>query len=148
MQMENALPAGPATESLHPLQRVLYIEDDEDIQVIVKVALEDVGQLELCVCSSGRQALQEAPRFLPDLVLLDVMMPDMDGPATLDALRTLECCRELPAIFITARSQPSDIARYQGLGALGVIVKPFKAARLAAQLQDLWQMRARGARDA
>lgn len=127
------------------LQRVLYIEDDEDIQAIVRVALEDVGGLTLCVCSGGREALQALPAFAPDLVLLDVMMPGMDGPSTLRALRELPGGARLPAVFITARAQPADIAQYQGLGVLGVITKPFQAARLAQQLRDMWQQRPQAA---
>lgn len=128
-----------ATTGARPLQRVLYIEDDEDIQAIVRVALEDVGGLTLQVCTGGREALRALPAFAPDLVLLDVMMPGMDGPETLRALRELPGCAGLPAVFITARAQPSDIARYQGQGVLGVIVKPFQAIRLAQQLRDMWR---------
>lgn len=127
-----------SAEARH-LQRVLYIEDDEDIQAIVQVALEHVGGLTLHTCSGGREALEALPAFGPDLVLLDVMMPGMDGPTTLRALRELPGCAALPAVFITARAQPSDIAHYQGMGVLGVIVKPFLAARLAQQLRDMWQ---------
>ncbi|GIZ52323.1 response regulator [Noviherbaspirillum aridicola] len=128
-----------ASACARPLQRVLYIEDDEDIQAIVQVALEDVGGLSLRICSGGREALEALPGFQPDLVLLDVMMPLMDGPTTLRALRDLPGCAELPAVFMTARAQPSDIAHYEGIGALGVIVKPFQAARLAQQLRDMWR---------
>lgn len=136
-----------ASNEARSLERVLYIEDDEDIQAIVKVALEDVGGLVLQVCSGGREALQAMPGFRPDLVLLDVMMPGMDGPSTLRALRELPGYGGLPAVFLTARAQPSDIAQYQGLGVLGVIVKPFQAGRLAQQLRDLWQRRTETGRE-
>lgn len=118
-----------------PLQRVLYIEDDEDIQAIVQVALADAGGLTLHICSGGQEALAALPVFQPDLVLLDVMMPDMDGPATLRALRELPGCAGLPAVFMTARA----VAEYQGPDVLGVIAKPFHAARLAQQLRDMWR---------
>jgi len=80
------------------LQRILHVEDERDIQVIVKIALVDMGGFDLLVCSSGEEALVEAEEFSPDLILLDVMMPDMNGPDTLQALRSIPQFKDTPEI--------------------------------------------------
>jgi CheY-like chemotaxis protein len=120
------------------LQRVLYAEDEPDIREIAGIALELVGGLTLCSCASGRAALAEAERFRPDLILLDVMMPEMDGPATLAALRRIPALATTPVIFMTAKAQASEVARYRALGALDVIAKPFQPLLLADQLRAIW----------
>ena len=76
--------------------------------------------------------------FAPDLVLLDVMMPDMDGPATLRALRQLPGMAALPVVFMTAKVQPQEVAEYRARGALDVIAKPFDPMTLAAQVREIW----------
>ena len=120
------------------LQRVLYVEDEPDIQAVARLALEMVGGLTVKTCSSGEEALKEAPAFEPQLILLDVMMPGMDGPGTLKALRALPSLAAVPVIFMTAKVQPQEVAHYTGLGALGVIAKPFDPMTLAAQVRALW----------
>jgi len=119
-------------------ERVLYVEDDPDIRAVAQIALEIVGGLELCMCSSGTEALQAAENFRPDLLLLDVMMPGMDGPTTLAHLRQLAQTASTPVIFMTAKVQASEIDFYRSLGALGVIAKPFDPMSLAAQVRQLW----------
>ncbi len=121
------------------LTRVLLVEDDPDIQLVASLALSDVGGLTVEVCGSGREALSLAPHFRPDLVLLDVMMPDMDGFAALRALRANPDTREIPVVFMTARARQHELTRYQELGALGVITKPFEPATLAEALRGLWE---------
>jgi CheY-like chemotaxis protein len=123
------------------LQKVLYVEDDADIRTIASLALETVGGLTLQACASGAQALAEAAAFGPDLLLLDVMMPGMDGPTTLARLRELPVTRDVPVIFMTAKVQASEVQHYKALGALGVISKPFDPMTLAAQVQALWAAR-------
>ena len=123
------------------LQRILYVEDDADVRAVATIALERVGGFTLEVCGSGREALERAPCFRPDLLLLDVMMPQLDGPATLEALRTLPATATTPVIFMTARAQSHDLAHYTRLGALGVIPKPFDAMSLAATVRALWERR-------
>ncbi len=127
--------------SSHELRRVLYVEDEPDIQSIARLALEGVGGLEVHICSSGREALVEIPSRHPDLVLLDVMMPGMDGVSTLQALRADERVRDIPVVFMTAKARPDEVGSYRALGALDVIAKPFDPMTLAADLRRIWAAR-------
>ncbi len=120
------------------LSKILYVEDDPDIQVIAQMALETVGGYATKVCSSGQEAITEGGAFEPDLILLDVMMPEMDGPTTLVNLRKVPGLEKTPAVFMTAKVMPSDIERYKGLGAVDVIAKPFDPMTLAARIQEIW----------
>lgn len=120
------------------LQQVLYVEDDEDIQTVAQMSLEMVGGLTLRTCNSGQDALLAAAQFEPDLILLDVMMPGMDGPMTLKQLRKLPHLANTPVIFMTAKMQTAEVAHYRTLGALGVIAKPFDPMQLAQQVRQLW----------
>ncbi|MDP3878567.1 MAG: response regulator [Methylobacter sp.] len=120
------------------LQRILYVEDEPDIQAVAKLALEMVGGFQVMICSGGQQALDTVGSFAPDLILLDVMMPGMDGPATLQKLRANPSTASIPVIFLTAKVQPNEVAQYQALGALNVIAKPFDPMTLAAQVQKIW----------
>ena len=123
------------------LQRVLYVEDDPDIRTIATLALETVGGLQLRACDGGAEAIAAAPAFRRDLLLLDVMMPGMDGPTTLARLRELPETAATPVVFMTAKVQASEVEHYKSLGAIGVITKPFDPMGLAALVQDLWQRR-------
>ncbi len=124
------------TEKL--LQKILYVEDEPDIQAVARIALEAVGGFQLLVCSSGQEALTAAPAFAPDLILLDVMMPGLDGPSTLVALRALPEFRATPIVFMTAKVQASEVARYRQIGALDVIAKPFDPMTLSATVYGIW----------
>ena len=122
-----------------PLNSILYVEDDTDIQMVARIALETVGGFSVHICGSGREALAlVAEGFSPDLLLLDVMMPDMDGVAVLKRLRALPQTAATPAVFMTAKVQPAEVAQYRSHGALGVIAKPFDPMQLAAQVRRLW----------
>ena len=123
------------------LNKVLYVEDEDDIRTVAQLALEAVGGLTLKSCSSGEEAVQAAVSFAPDLILLDVMMPGMDGPSTLAALHKLDPLKDVPVIFMTAKVQPSEIAHYRSLGALDVIAKPFDPMTLADQVRAVWERR-------
>ena len=120
------------------LSRILYVEDEPDIQAIARIALETLGGFVLEVCSSGREALERAPGFAPQLLLLDVMMPGMDGPTTLAELRKLSGTASVPAVFMTAKVQPGEVAQYKSFGAVDVIAKPFDPMTLATQIRDIW----------
>lgn len=122
------------------LIRILYLEDERDIRSIVEFALEDEG-FELFACASGQEALDRAPSLEVDLILADVMIPGIDGPAAVKRLRELPHLSETPVIFMTAKVQPSELASYLDLGALGVIAKPFDAMTLAAQIRGLFEQR-------
>lgn len=122
------------------LNKILYVEDDADIQTVAQIALEMVGGFSLKTCSSGQQALDEVQQgFVPDLLLLDVMMPNMDGPTTLAALRKIATTASTPVIFMTAKVQTVEMEHYLSLGAIGVIAKPFDPMELANQVRQLWQ---------
>lgn len=121
------------------LHRILYVEDDADIREIVRMSLEMVGKYQVAACGSAADALRVVDDFDPDLLLLDVMMPGMDGPATLEHLRAHEAAANAPAIFLTANVQACDMAQYEGMGVVDVIVKPFDPMRLPAQIAETWR---------
>ena len=120
------------------INRILYVEDEPDIQAVAKLALEQVGRFTLEVCSSGKEALDRAEQFSPQLMLLDVMMPEMDGPTTLRKLRDISGLQDIPAIFMTARVQPHEIQEYISMGAIDVIAKPFDPMTLSSQIREIW----------
>ena len=120
------------------LRRILFVEDDPDIQTVAKMALEAIGGFHVLACGSGLEALARLGEFAPDLVLLDVMMPGMDGPATLAALREIPNGRDLPVVFMTSRVQVQEVAAYREMGAADVIPKPFDPMALSEQVQSVW----------
>ena len=120
------------------LERILYVEDDADIREVATLALVDVGGFALLACASGAEALARAEAFAPQLVLLDVMMPGMDGPATLAALRSLPSLSSASVIFMTAKVQAGEVADYRSRGVLDVIAKPFDPMTLAGQVRAIW----------
>jgi len=129
----------------HILKSVLYVEDDLHVRTTAKLVLEVIGKLEVCDCSSGREALLLARDFKPDLILMDVMMPGLDGVATLVELRRLPHLASTPVVFVTSLTAAADIERYNEVGAIGVIPKPLVPLRLADQLAALWEQRPYGA---
>lgn len=120
------------------LNKILYVEDEADIRTVAQLALESVAGFTLLPCAGGEEALRTASAFAPDLILLDVMMPGMDGPTTLAALRQLAPLQSVPVIFMTAKVQPTEIQRYRDLGALDVIAKPFDPMTLGEQVRHIW----------
>ena len=124
---------------LPPLNRILYVEDEPDIRAIAKLALEMVGGFTVELCGSGHEAIQKAGAFQPDLILLDVMMPGMDGAATLEALRKQPQIETLPIAFMTAKVQTEEVERYIGMGAIGIVAKPFDPMKLAETVKRLWK---------
>ena len=121
-----------------PLTRICYVEDDEDIQRIVRMSLERVGKMTVAVVSDPTQALQAFAEFRPDLVMLDWMMPGMDGPTLLRRMREVPETRALPVVFITAKASQRELAELRGLGAAGTISKPFAPKDLPEQLRAIW----------
>lgn len=126
---------------MNTISRVMYVEDEPDIQAVARIALQTVGGLTTMICSSGEEALREMGPFQPDLVLLDVMMPGMDGPGTLAAMRSRSELARIPVVFITAKVQPTEVMHYKSLGALDVLAKPFDPMTLAAQVRGIWSKR-------
>ena len=121
-----------------PLNRICYVEDDEDIQRIVRMSLERVGKMTVEVVSDPTQALQAFAEFRPDLVMLDWMMPVLDGPALFRQMKLRPETSSLPVVFITARASERDLAELQALGAAGTISKPFSPRDLPEQLRAIW----------
>ena len=121
------------------LTRILYVDDELDILMVARLALEALGGFTVEICSSGDEALKRAPEFQPQLFLLDVMMPSMDGPSTLKMLHALPQFANTPVIFMTAKVQPGEVAGYKALGAVDVIPKPFDPMTLASRVQDIWE---------
>lgn len=122
-----------------PLQRVMYVEDDPDIREIATLALKDIGGLDVEVCESGKKALLHVDDFAPQLILLDVMMPEMDGPETLNALRRQGSVSEATAIaFMTAKVHPEELDHYRKNGVTEVISKPFDPMTLADDIRAIW----------
>jgi CheY-like chemotaxis protein len=123
------------------IRTVLYVEDDLHVRTTAKLVLEVIGKVEVRDCGSGREALLAAHNFKPDLILLDLKMPELDGMATLDMLRRLPHLADTPVVFVTAHAETDDVARYLEHGALGVIAKPLIPLRLCDQLRALWEYR-------
>ena len=123
------------------LNRILLVEDDPDIQTVTSLALGSFGGFEVRICGSAQDAVDAAARFLPDLILLDVMMPGMDGLDALQALRRHPAVAAVPVVFLTARVQPHEVQRYHELGSLAVIPKPFEPSELASRIRAIWESR-------
>lgn len=120
------------------LRTLLYVDDEPDIREIVQMALS-VANIDVKTCESGIRALAFLAEEKPDLVLLDVMMPGMDGPTTLTRMRADSALAEIPVAFMTAKAMPQEIERFHKLGAVGVIAKPFDPIQLSQQLFKLWE---------
>lgn len=120
------------------LEKILYVEDDDIIAEIVKMTLEDLGGFEVQHRSSGPEGLAAIPTFQPQLILLDVMMPGMDGLETLKHIQRMPQYKQIPVIFITAKAQAHEQQKYVDEGALGVIVKPFDPSTLCDRVQSMY----------
>jgi CheY-like chemotaxis protein len=121
------------------LKRVMCVEDDPDIRLILKFSLERLGGFSLCLCSDGFDALDKVESFQPQLVLLDVMMPKLSGPQTLKKLRTLEVMRGVPVVFLTAKAMRNEVEALLEHGSTGIIVKPFDPVTLPKDVLIYWQ---------
>jgi len=117
----------------------MHVEDDPSIQAVAKVSLEVVGGFTVETCNGGEEALQKFSSFQPQLILLDVMMPGMDGPSTLKQLQQDQDLSKIPVVFMTAKVQASEIESYKALGAADVVVKPFDPMTLPDQIRAIWR---------
>jgi two-component system, OmpR family, response regulator len=120
------------------LNKILYVEDQKDIQMIAEYALTTIANYTVKICSSGNEALAEIETFSPDLLLLDVMMPGLDGPETLQEIRKLASYKNTPAIYMTAKILPNEIDDLMSQGAIAIISKPFDPVTLGGEIQALW----------
>ena len=124
--------------STRPLNRILVVDDEPDILAVIRTTLHARGDFEVEVCTCGQDALEIAPRFAPDLILLDVMMPGIDGPMTLKALQQDPRTSSTLVVFMTAKVMPQETARYLSLGAVAVIAKPFDQRTLVDEIEVIW----------
>lgn len=124
---------------MNRMLEVLYVDDEPDIREVATMALELDGQTHVRSVSSGAEALAALDEggWKPDVILLDVMMPDMDGPATMNEIRRRPAYADAPVVFITARAQAHEQARFLSLGAIGVITKPFDPMTLPTELRAI-----------
>ena len=121
-----------------PLNKVCYVEDDEDIQRIVRMSLERLGKMQVEIVGDPTAAIDAILAFKPDLVLLDWMMPVLDGPTLFRLIRAREELRELPVVFITAKASQRELEELRKMGAAGVLSKPFAPKDLPDQLRAIW----------
>ena len=121
-----------------PLNRICYVEDDEDIQRIVRMSLERVGKMTVEVVGDPTLAIEAICAFKPDLVMLDWMMPGMDGPTLFRKMKQVPEVSTLPVVFITAKATQRDMNELIALGAAGTISKPFSPKDLPDQLRAIW----------
>lgn len=117
--------------------RVLYVDDDPDIRTVAVMSLQLQPDFDVRDCHGGALALEMARDWQPDVVLLDMMMPEMDGAMTRAALLADPLTRDIPVVFVTARTQPAELARLRELGITGIIAKPFDPMTLARQVTTL-----------
>ncbi len=122
-----------------PLNRVCYVEDDEDIQRIVRMSLERVGKMTVEVVGDPMQAIERIKAFKPEIVMLDWMMPGMDGPTLFRKMREVPETRDVPVVFITARASQRELDELRAMGAAGVLSKPFSPKDLPEQLRAIWR---------
>jgi CheY-like chemotaxis protein len=121
------------------LQRVMCVEDDPDIRMILEFSLGRLGGYQVKLCASGLEALDQVKFFVPQLVLLDVMMPEMSGPETLQHLREMESMRGVPIVFLTAKAMQDEVEALLEHGATGIIVKPFDPVSLPKDIRIYWE---------
>ncbi len=123
------------------LHKILCVDDNVDILTITKFTLESMGGFTVMICETAKEALERADAFDPDLFVLDVMMPEIDGPTLFRKLRALPRWQSTPIMFMTAKCQAHEIAKLMELGSIGVIPKPFDPVDLPALLLEIWDSR-------
>lgn len=117
--------------------KVLIIDDEDDIRSVAALSLGILGGLEVVEADSGKEGVSKAASEQPDVILLDMMMPGMDGPSTLAALRQNNDTNTIPVIFLTARAMHNEVERLKQMGAKGILTKPFDPTSLAAQVRSI-----------
>lgn len=120
------------------LQKILLVDDEPDILSISRIALETVGGYEVCTCDSGPEMLRRLPAFDPDLVMIDVLMPEMAGLEVLQHMRAISGFRDTPVVFLTGVINGDDLQALRAAGAADVILKPFDPMTLADRIRRIW----------
>lgn len=121
------------------LKHITCVEDDPDIRAIIQLALADIGGLSVTLFESGSEAVKKIVPSKTQLIMLDMMMPGMDGLETLSELRKNSNLERTPAVFMTAKAQPNEVSIYKAAGAVDVIVKPFNPMSLAEKIKEIWR---------
>lgn len=121
------------------LKKILYAEDEPDVQTIVELIVQSMSSYEIKICENGKKLLESVEDYEPDLILLDVMMPEMDGPTTFENLQLNEKTKNIPVIFMTAKAQIHEVKIFQEIGVIGVITKPFDPILLCSKIQEIWE---------
>lgn len=121
------------------LERILYAEDEPDVAEVTIMTLEALGGFIVKHCSNGREVLERVSSFRPQLIVLDVMMPEMSGVEALKALKAAPETKAIPVIFLTAKSQRHEQQEYLDMGAIGVIIKPYDPPTLCSALNGMWE---------
>lgn len=118
-------------------RRILLVDDEPDIRKIGRIALADVGDYQIETASDGQSVPDKVRSFEPDILLLDVMMPGIDGPGVIANLKSEDLFERVDVVMLTAKVQPREVERYKELGAIGVIEKPFNPMTLAERIDEL-----------
>lgn len=121
------------------LKRIMHIEDDESIRMVTSLTLESLGNLDVLGCESGFLALEQFEQFNPQAILLDVMMPDLDGPETLSKLKASFDLSDIMVLFMTAKVQQEELDHLRAIGGFDIIEKPFDPMLLTEKIQNAWQ---------
>jgi two-component system, OmpR family, response regulator len=120
------------------LRSIMLVEDEPDIQEVARLSLESFGKFKVHICSNGQEALDSVESIKPDLIMLDMMMPGMDGLTTLKLLRENASLQNIPVIFMTAKAQANEMKQYIEKGAIGAISKPFDPIKLVSDIKEIW----------
>lgn len=121
------------------LRHVLYVDDEPDMRMLVQLTLENIGNMKVSLCENAIDVLETAIDQHPQLIILDALMPGIDGPELLALIRKDTRLSDIPVIFLTARTAQADIDALVGAGAIGVINKPFDLTSLPQQVRSLWE---------
>ncbi len=124
---------------MRALQRILHAEDDQDIQFLLQMTFETFSDFVYVCHNNGEELLEALPAFKPDMILLDMMMPKMNGLQTLAKLKANPLTQHIPVIFLTAKIQPEEVSHYELQGAFAILFKPFELSLLPTKLERLWQ---------
>lgn len=121
------------------LKKILYAEDEPDVQTVVVITVQTMSNYEIKVCANGKILLDCVEEYSPDLILLDVMMPEMDGPTTFKNLKLNERTKNIPVIFMTAKAQTHEVETFKQSDAIGIITKPFDPLLLCTEIEKIWR---------
>lgn len=121
------------------LKKILYAEDEPDVQTVVEITIQSMSNYDIKACSNGKKLLDCVEEYNPDLILLDVMMPEMDGPTTFEHLLSNEKTKDIPVIFMTAKAQTHEVETFKKSGAIGIITKPFDPLLLCSEIEQIWE---------